>query len=387
MDAELRELAGELEQLRWAFDIYDPEWRLVCVSEELKTMLGERDEDRLGYGRHILEVLRMPPWDRALTDDSKGRVFTTNAPRWLNGTRGGKDAFRRLVGAELASYAEDLEPSASRAWTFQFDYVEGELPPLPIGCVATQVRSDSGELIGHFTIYSARLPPRLLTLLTRGDEAMFERMAELVEPGRQTAAILFADLQASGPLSQRLPSAAFFRLIRSITTAIDDVVLAQAGLVGKHAGDGVTAFFLAKQLGSPSAAARSAVAAARAVVEAARAAAQQLDAAQGLLSIDDVKMNVGIHWAPALYMGQIVTGGRLEVTALGDEVNQAARLQQSARDGEVLASKNLVEQLSPEDAQAVGVDADALRYRTVADLGTATDKALRDAAGLSVARL
>ena len=75
------------------------------------------------------------------------------------------------------------------------------------------------------------------------------------------------------------------------------------------------------------------------------------------------------------------------MTALGDEVNQAARLQQSARNGEILASKNLVEQLVADDAGAVGVDADALPYRTIADLGTASQKALRDAGGLSVTRL
>src|SRR5688500_16897288 len=140
VDAELRELANELEQLRWAFDIYDPEWRLVCVSDELKTMLGEQDERRLGYGRHIVDVLRMPAWDRTLTEDSKGRVLATNAPHWLNGTPGGKDGFRRLLGAELAQHVEDLEPSTSRAWTFEFDYVEGGMPPLPIGCVTAQVR-------------------------------------------------------------------------------------------------------------------------------------------------------------------------------------------------------------------------------------------------------
>jgi class 3 adenylate cyclase len=81
-------------------------------------------------------------------------------------------------------------------------------------------------------------------------------------------------------------------------------VLARAGLVGKHAGDGVTAFFLAKQLGSASAAARAAIDAARAVGEAAQAAAEEPDASPGLLTREEVKMNVGIHWAPALYMGQ-----------------------------------------------------------------------------------
>jgi class 3 adenylate cyclase len=386
VNAELGELARELEGLRWAFDIYDAEWRLVYVSDELKAMLGERDEARLGYGRHILEVLRMHAWDAALTDESKPGVFATNAPRWMHGTPGGKDAFAELLGPGLAAYAADIEPSASRAWTFEFEYIEGELPPLPIGCVTSRVRDDSGELIGQFTIYSARLPPRLLTLLTRGDEAMFERMAQLVEPGRHPAAILFADLQASGALSRRLPSAAFFKFIRSMTTAIDDLVLIHLGLVGKHAGDGVTAFFLAEQLGSASAAARSAIETARAIGEAADGAVQDSDAA-GLLSADDVRMNIGIHWGPALFMGQIVTGGRLEVTALGDEVNEAARLQQSARDGDILASKSLIEQLDPTDAGRVGVDADALHYQTIGDLGDITDKAARDAGGIPITRL
>ena len=320
--AALVDLARELERLRWAFDIYDAEWRLVCVSGELKAMLGEHDEERLGYGHHIIEVLRRHAWDRALTDESKLGVFASNAPHWMDGTPGGKEGFERLLGPTLAALVADIEPSRSPAWTFEFEYVEGELPPLPIGCVTAQVRDERGVLIGQFTVYSARLPPRLLTLLTRGDEAMFERMARLVEPGRHAAAILFADLEASEELSRRSSSAVFFKLIRSITTAIDDAVLDRSGLVGKHAGDGVTAFFLADQLGSASSAVRSAIEAARAVGEAALAAADDLAGTPDLLRDDALRMNVGVHWGPALYMGQIVTGGRLEVTALGDEATR-----------------------------------------------------------------
>jgi class 3 adenylate cyclase len=387
VDAALVEVARELERLRWAFDIYDADWRLVYVSEELKAMLGEHDETRLGYGRHIVEVLRIEPWDRALTDESKAGVFGRNAPRWMYGTPGGKQGFQRLLEPSLARSVADIEPSVSHAWTFEFDYVEGELPPLPIGCVTARVRDDTGAPIGQFTVYSARLPPRLLTLLVRGDEAMFERMARLVEPGRHAAAILFADLQASGELSRRLPSAAFFKLVRSVTTAIDDVVLVRRGLVGKHAGDGITAFFLEDQLGSSSTAARSAIEAARGIGAAAGAAAEDTKGGSDLVRGDDVRMNVGVHWGPALYMGQIVTGGRLEVTALGDEVNEAARVQQSARDGEILASKSLIEQLSDSDARDIGVEPDTLHYRTIATMETASEKAIRDAGGLPVAAL
>ena len=86
-------------------------------------------------------------------------------------------------------------------------------------------------------------------------------------------------------------------------------------------------------------------------------------------------------------MGQVVTGGRLEVTALGDEVNEAARIQQSARDGAVLASKQILERLEEGDARAIGVDPDRAAYRPLAELDHATDKAVRDAGSIPVTAL
>jgi len=86
-------------------------------------------------------------------------------------------------------------------------------------------------------------------------------------------------------------------------------------------------------------------------------------------------------------MGQVVTGGRLEVTALGDEVNEAARLQQSAKDGAVLASKALLEQLSNADASSLRLDPDRVLYRTVAEIPGVDEKAVRDAGGIAVAAI
>lgn len=97
-------------------------------------------------------------------------------------------------------------------------------------------------------------------------------------------------------------------------------------------------------------------------------------------------MNVGVHWRGALYLGQVVTGGRLEVTALGDEVNEAVRIQRSGRDGALLASKSLLERLEPDDAAALELDPDRIRYRTLAELEGAP-KARRDAGSVAVAAL
>ena len=86
-------------------------------------------------------------------------------------------------------------------------------------------------------------------------------------------------------------------------------------------------------------------------------------------------------------MGNISTPARSEVTALGDEVNETARIEACATGGRILASKPLVERLSMDDAAALGIDPDGMTYIQLADLTTATDKARRDAPAIAVTEL
>jgi class 3 adenylate cyclase len=236
-------------------------------------------------------------------------------------------------------------------------------------------------MLGYMRVYGPGLRAGLSTLVERGSATMFERMARLTEPGRRRAAILFADLESSSALSRRLPSAAYFSLLNRLFTAIDKLVIDDGGIVGRHAGDGATAFFLTDENGSDSRAARMAIETALRIREIADRVA---DETEGLVKSGECLFNVGVHWGGALYMGQLVTGGRIEVTALGDEVNEAARVQQSAKQGHALATKAIIERLSADDAYAVGLDPDRLIYTTVAELPDATDKARRDAGGLAV---
>ncbi len=121
------------------------------------------------------------------------------------------------------------------------------------------------------------------------------------------------------------------------------------------------------------------IATARAVSAAAREVAGRSN-----LQPDDAVMRFGLHWGSTLYVGNIATAGRTEVTALGDEVNDAARIEACATGGRVLASKALIERLDPTDAAALGIDPDGVTYTPLADLDTATDKARRDAPALAV---
>lgn len=67
-----------------------------------------------------------------------------------------------------------------------------------------------------------------------------------------------------------------------------------------------------------------------------------------------VVLRFGLHWGATLVVGQILTSGRSEVTALGDEVNEGARIEACATGGRALASEDLLERLAPEDAAALG---------------------------------
>lgn len=384
LDSRLAEIVERLEHSGFAAELWDSQWRLAWVSRELKEVIDEHDEERIGYGLHYLEVRFQDTWRRTVTEATRRRAFVDEVPFMVERTPGGKEAMREMLGDELRHLVDDMEPKPQPpAFGFFIEFLQGPLPQVRVVTIATRLHAADGEALGTLMVYGAGLAPRLLGLVARGDPSMFDRMARLMEPGRHRAAILFADLQGSATLSRRLPSGSYFTLICELTTAIDAAVLAHSGIVGKHAGDGVTAFFLADDLGSDSAAAHAALSTARAISESAQRVGEELSAG-GPVSTEDCRVNVGVHWGGALYMGQVVTGGRLEVTALGDMVNEAARIQESARGGTLLASKAVLERLEPADAGALGIDTDRFRYCTLAELDSATEKARRDAGGVAV---
>jgi class 3 adenylate cyclase len=98
-----------------------------------------------------------------------------------------------------------------------------------------------------------------------------------------------------------------------------------------------------------------------------------------------LQVNSGVHWGPGVYLGQLVPGGRLEITALGDEVNECARIQQTARGGSLFASKQVLELLDPSDAACLGIDPVNLTYAALASLDGVSEKARRDAGTVAVA--
>jgi class 3 adenylate cyclase len=379
-DPRLRAIADDLEATGWAAELCDADWRVVWASSQARTLIGQYTDADPGVGRHLLDNRQLPGWTQLVAPEAREQWYATNVPQMLADDGAGADRLAEMAPPESRQTFRDARPADFPVWT-ELIQTTGAVTAIDrIRYFGVRVRAPDGTPLATVYIYGVDLPATLLALVAQGDRGMFARMARLADPGRREAAVVFADIQSSGELSRHLSSAAYFQLVQALFTDLDRVVYEASGIVGKHAGDGLSAFFLAEDCGSREDAAGAALDAALALCSAARATGAMSE----LPPAHDLRLNVGVHWGGALYMGQVVTGGRLEVTALGDEVNECARIQETARNGTVLASKALVERLSPDHARRIGIDPDTVAYRTVAELPDATEKALRDAGSIPV---
>ena len=156
--------------------------------------------------------------------------------------------------------------------------------------------------------------------------------------------------------------------------------------MGKHAGDGVSGFFLVTDDETQQRIAEGALVAAREIEAAATEVVESLSKDTDV-DPNDFGMNIGLHWGASLFVGQLVPGGRLDITALGDSVNECARIQEAASVGKVLASKHFVEHLSEDALTGVGLDSDKVVYKILAEVDGIPEKVARDAGSIPVTRI
>lgn len=365
-----------------SFEILDSRFRCVYFSSEWTRMaeLSATEVQRQMGRSVIVRALREKAEIIRVNRESGTAWFLHNAPIMRRYLDPGDDDFKEIFDS-TAPYAAEIQPveSLPRAWYDRMGFPNTlRFRRSLLGDqhqVQLRISDDDGQFIGIVALYRAAVPESLLHRLGRGDPQRFERMDRVSEPGRRQAAILFADLESSGVHSRHLSSRGYFELIRGLTDLIDTSVVAHNGIPGKHAGDGGSALFLAADFDSESGAARAAIDAARAI----RDGCEQLGPADV-----QVKAKVGIHWGATLMVGQVATSGRLEVTALGDQMNESARIEAAASGGTILASKDLVERLDASDAQATGIDAHGIVFTTIGELDGISHKGLRDAGTIAV---
>jgi class 3 adenylate cyclase len=369
----------------WA-NLFDAKWRYVFETRELRKTfadMGGPSSTMLGLHRFSREASQRlaavvgGPW---VEPGFRRSYFSDLAPYVLASTPGGRAELRRIIDPELADLVDGLQPQAApAAWVARTEWRTAGAD-VTGSAVFFRVDDDHGNLAGFGSLTKpAAGMSHVGVALAVADLTHLERMRAVAYPDRRPAAILMADLEASSLLARRLSTPQYFAFGRRLVRMADRCIIDAGGIVGRHAGDGVVAFFLAETAGSESAAARSCITAARTLRDSLVEIATRSE-----IPPTDLALRFGLHWGATLYMGRILTGGRSEVNALGDEVNEAARIEACATDGRILASKPLIERLGRGDADALGIDPVRTTYTQLGELVTATEKARRDAPSIPV---
>lgn len=142
---------------------------------------------------------------------------------------------------------------------------------------------------------------------------------------RRIASILFADISGFTALSEHLDAEDVRDTMNALWQTLDGVILSHGGKIDKHMGDGVMALWGADEAreDDPERAIHAAL-------------AMQTELASfhpALQIIPGLKMRIGLNTGPVL-LGVIGTRG--EMTAMGDTVNLAARIEQMCLPGGIL---------------------------------------------------
>lgn len=135
--------------------------------------------------------------------------------------------------------------------------------------------------------------------------------------------LLFADVRGSTPLAEGMRPAAFRALMERFFDTAAEVLVDHDAIVDKFVGDEIIGIFVPALTGEQHAA--GAVRAARALMTATGNASKA----------PWIPIGAGVHTGVA-FVGSVGSGPHVELTAMGDPVNVAARLASAAGAGEIL---------------------------------------------------
>jgi len=162
---------------------------------------------------------------------------------------------------------------------------------------------------------------------------------ELVKLGGelQEVSVLFADLEGFSAMAERIPPGSLLGALNQYHELMVSVARRNHGTVNKFLGDGVMVLY-----NTPLSLGRHALAAVSTALEIRDA----LGALHARLEPGHrLGINIGVHTGQAV-VGGVGAAELMEFTAVGDTVNLAARLQETASRSQILASAATFEQVS-----------------------------------------
>lgn len=153
--------------------------------------------------------------------------------------------------------------------------------------------------------------------------------------------MLFVDVRGSTALSESMSPLEFQKLINRFFIGSTKIISDEYGLVEKLAGDAVAAFWGAGFAGEN-------------YVERTVHAAQKI---QKAMQQQQIPVGVGVHAGVAYFGAMGEANGLVNIAAIGDEVNTAARIASKAGAGEILISEPVL--------KAAGIEGSQLESRSL----------------------
>ena len=153
--------------------------------------------------------------------------------------------------------------------------------------------------------------------------------------------MLFVDVRGSTALSEQMTPLEFQKLINRFFIGTTKAIAEEDGLVEKLAGDAVAAFWGAGFAGKDY-------------------VARTVHAAQKILKVMEgqkIPVGIGVHAGVAYFGAMGSAEGLVNISAIGDEVNTAARIASKAAAGEILISEQAL--------KAAGMDSNQLESRNL----------------------
>ena len=147
--------------------------------------------------------------------------------------------------------------------------------------------------------------------------------------------MLFADVRGSTSLSERMTASEFQKLINRFYVGATRAIAEQDGLVEKLAGDAVAAFWGAGFAGKD-------------YVSKTVRAAQHISQ---WMQKQNIPVGVGVHAGVAYFGAMGSADGLVDISAIGEEVNTAARLASKAAAGEIILSEAAFAQAHIDDSK------------------------------------
>ncbi|MGC5325865.1 CHASE2 domain-containing protein [Brevibacillus sp. SYSU BS000544] len=170
------------------------------------------------------------------------------------------------------------------------------------------------------------------------NEILQSEAAQNLGGTRRNVSIMFVDIRGFTPLSERIQPEEVIQVLNEYLDLCTKAVFQFDGTLDKFIGDGVMAIF-----GAPNSLENHPELAVRAALEMKKgssALVEKLTAKYGYA----VSFGIGINTGDAV-IGNIGSQNRLDYTAIGDNVNMAARLESNAKPGQILISSSTYEQV------------------------------------------